>query len=152
MKLHTHLHVENLEKTLNNSDTYVKDMLKFYENGWEERGADDKQQFETRIKANVVNTLTYTSEVLNMLVDLKIQPKAAHIKLENPSSQSVIIVVSLQDFMSEDLLKVYKTTHKIEKNSRSGNYRVSFILTYDDGTLDADCMLSDGYVKTFGFE
>jgi hypothetical protein len=142
------IEVENIENTLKKSDSYVHDMLKFYEEGWEARGIEDKEKFEGRIKANVINTLTYINEVLNYFKELNLHPKSAHIKLENPNSQTVLISVPLEDYINSELLKIYKHTHKIEKSSRSDNYRVSFSIAYDDGTLDSDCLSSEGFVKT----
>ena len=142
------IEVENIENTLKNSDSYVHDMLKFYEEGWEARGVDDKERFEARIKANVINTLTYINEVLKYFKELNLHPQSAHIKLENPNSQTVLISVPLEDYVNLELLKIYNHTHKIEKSSRSDNYRVSFSITYDDGTLDSDCLVSEGFVKT----
>jgi|GEM_PF-3220290 len=143
------IEVENLENTLKNSDTYVHDMLKFYEEGWDARGHDDKEQFRNRLQANVITTLTYTNEILKYFInELKLKPLSAHIKMENPNSQSVLISVPLDVYMNDDLLKVYKYAHNIEKSSRSDNYRVSFGITYDDGYLDNDCLHSDGFIKT----
>lgn len=140
--------VEDLEHTLKNSDSYVKDMLKFFEEGWDARGVDDKAKFEARIKANVVTTLTYTNEVIQQFFKLNLHPQSVHIKLENPNSQSVLFAVPKDDFMKKDLLKIYSFTHKIEKSSRSDDYRVAFSVTYDDGTLDEDCLQSEGYIRT----
>jgi hypothetical protein len=92
--------------------------------------------------------MTYVSEVLQYFKDLNLKPQSAHIKLENPNSQSVLISVPLDDYLNRDLLKVYTKTHKIEQERRSDNYRVSFSISYDDGSLNSECLLSEGFVKT----
>lgn len=140
--------VDNLEQTLKNSDSYVHDMLKFYEEGWDARAVDDLEKFTSRLKANVVFTLTYINEVLAYFKELNLHPKTAHIKLQNPNSQAVLISVPVEDYLNKSLLQVYNKTHQIEQSSRSDNYRVSFSITYDDGNLDYDCLISDGFVKT----
>jgi len=140
--------VEDLENTLKNSDTYVKDMLKFYEEGWDARGIDDKEKFQARVKANVITTLTYISEVIKQFNALNLHPKTAHIKLETPSSQTVLFSVPVEDFTNKELLKIYTYTHNIEKTSRSDNYRVAFSIAYDNGALDSECLASEGFVKT----
>lgn len=146
------LDVENLENTLKNSDDYVKDMLEFYDEGWnggwEARGADDLDKFKARLKANVVNTLTYISEIIKQFHAAELKPLAAYIKLENPKSQIVLISVSLEDYLKKELLPVYSYIHSIEKTSRSENYRVAFTVTYDDGSLCTDTLAAEGFVKT----
>ena len=139
--------VENLEVSLTNSDDYVRDMLKHYETGWEERGIDDKQQFAKRLNANVVSTITYLNEILSSLSVEKLLPRGVFIRLENAYSLSVTISLSVEDFMSEKLRSIYKKTHGIERKSRSDNYRIAFSFTYDDGLLNEDTLIAEGYVK-----
>ena len=138
----------NWENTLTKSDDYVKDMMSFFQEGWEARGVDDKNKIRERLKANVVTTLTYTNEVLSALLELGINPKAAYIKGESFVSLTVLISVSLEDYLNEKFLQIYKITSNIEKSSKSDNYIVHFSLTFDDGSLCLDSLSSDGFVNT----
>ena len=144
--------MENLEDTLKNSDSYVNDMLKFYEVGWDARGIDDRKNFEARLKANVVTTVTYINEVIKEFNTLKLSVNEAYMKLENPNSLSVLFSVPNEVFLDKAIYSVYKHTHLIEQKSRSDNYRVAFSVTYDDGTLDKECLASEGFIKTHSIE
>ena len=140
------------EDTLTKSDDYVKDMLSFFQEGWDARGADDKAKIRERLKANVVTTLTYTHEVINALLELEIAPRAVFIKGESYVSQTVLISVGLEDYLSDNFSKIYQVSNKIEQSSKSENYIVNFSFTFDDGSLSIECLSSDGYVNTHTFD
>lgn len=144
--------VENLENTLKNSDSYVHDMLQFYEVGWDARGADDKKNFEARVKANVITTVTYINEVINEFTKNELKVDGAFIKLERPNSFAVLFSVPIETFISKSLYNIYQYTQDIEQTSRSENYRVVFSVSYDDGELDTECLVSEGFVKTHKIE
>jgi len=120
-------------------------MLMAYETGWIERGIDDNRQVESRIKTNIDNTLNYIKEVISHFRRLHLALNGAFIKVERPNSFSVIMTVPSQTFVDENLLQIYSITHEIEKASRSNDYRVSFTITYNDGDINNDALLADGF-------
>jgi hypothetical protein len=134
--------IDRLEDSLKGD---VDQMLLAYETGWSERGIDDQKQFEDRVKTNVNNTINYVKEVISHLRKLELVINGAYIKIERVNSLSVIITVPVETFLDEKLLQVYSFTHSIERHSRSDDYRVSFSITYDDGSMDPDALLADGY-------
>lgn len=134
--------VDDLEESLKSD---VSEMLLAYETGWSERGIDDKNKFEERVKLNVDNTVNYTKEVIGYFRKLDLPVNGAFIKIERANSLSVIITVPTKTFINEKLLQVYSFTHDIQKRSRSDDYRVSFTVTYNEGDLDVDALLSDGF-------
>ena len=76
---------------------------------------------------------------------LQLALNGAFIKVERPNSFSVIMTVPSQTFVNENLLQIYSITHEIEKASRSNDYRVSFTVTYNDGDINNDALLADGF-------
>lgn len=138
------LEINQLEASLKSD---VDQMLLAYETGWVERGADDKKKFQDRVKINVDNTVNYTKEVLSFFNKLKLSVNGAYIKLERANSLSVLLTVSSKTFMDEQLLNVYSFTHDIERHSRSDDYRVAFSITYNDGEINEDALLSDGFYR-----
>jgi hypothetical protein len=134
--------IDSLDDSLNSD---VDLMLMAYETGWSERGIDDIRQFESRIKTNVNNTLNYIKEVVSHLRKLDLSINGAYIKIERVNSLSVIITVPIETFLDEKLLQVYSFTHSIEKHSRSDDYRVAFSITYNDGGINNDALLADGF-------
>ncbi len=120
-------------------------MLLAYETGWSERGIDDKKNFESRVKVNVDNTINYIKEVIAYFRKLDLSVNGAYIKIERVNSLSVIITVPTETFMNENLLQVYSFTHDIQRQSRSDDYRVEFSITYNEGDIDNDSLLSDGF-------
>ena len=120
-------------------------MLLAYETGWTERGVDDRNKFNARVKVNVDNTLNYIKEVVNHFRKLELSLNGAFIKIERANSLSVLLTVPTDTFMDEKLLQVYSYTHDIERHSRSDDYRVAFSITYNEGDLDQDTLLSDGF-------
>lgn len=136
--------IGNLEATFRSD---VDEMLMAYETGWAERGLDDKNKFEARVKINVNNTVNYTKEVFSYFRKLNLSTDNAFIKLERANSLAVLITVPVETFMSDMLLDIYSFTHDIERHSRSDDYRVSFSITYNDGDINEDALLSDGFFK-----
>jgi hypothetical protein len=134
--------IDNLEESFKND---VDAMLIAYETGWSERGLDDKRQFESRLKTNVDNTVNYIKEVISHFRKLELTVNGAFIKLERPNSLSVILTVPVQTFVDEKLLQVYSITHSIERHSRSDDYRVAFSITYNDGDINNNALLADGF-------
>lgn len=134
--------IENLEAALHSD---VDQMLMAYETGWSERGIDDKKKFEDRVKVNVDNTLNYVKEVISYFRKLSLPVNGAFMKLERANSLAVLLTVPVETFVDEKLLQVYSYTHDIERHSRSDDYRVSFSITYNDGTLNNDGLLADGF-------
>src|SRR3954467_6464809 len=142
MDINQDFNVDQLEESLKSD---VNGMLMAYETGWIERGIDDKNKFEARVKVNVDNTVNYIKEVVSYLRKLELSLNGAFIKLERANALSVLITVPVDIFMNEKLLQVYSFTHDIERHSRSDHYRVAFSITYNEGDLDQDALLSDGY-------
>lgn len=150
MKLKSNMDINHdLEDSLNKSDDYVSDMLRFYQDGWDERGKDDKRNFISKIKAKVNLTLNYIDDVINALNCEGLTLLSSHVKLKTPNSQSVLLVVSIEDYLSEKLLKVYPISHAIEKKSRSEEYNVNFSFTYDEGNFDINAVKAHGFVTTY---
>ncbi|WP_165825380.1 hypothetical protein [Pedobacter yonginense] len=134
--------IDNLEDSLKND---VDEMLSAYQTGWSERGIDDRKQFELRLKTNIANTINYIKEVISQFRKLELRVNGAFIKLERPNALSVILTVPIATFLDDKLLQVYSITHSIEKQSRSDDYRISFSITYNDGGLNNDALLADGF-------
>ena len=134
--------IDHLEDSLKSD---VDGMLMAYETGWSERGIDDIRQFESRVKTNVSNTIDYIKEVVSYFRKLELKINGAYIKLERVNSLSVIITVPVETFIDEKLLQVYSFSHSIERHSRSDDYRVAFSFTYNDGKINNDALLADGF-------
>jgi len=138
--------IEHLEESLKND---VDAMLMAYETGWVERGIDDVKQLESRIKTNLDNTVNYIKEVISYFRKLELNLNGAFIKLERPNSISVILTVPVETFIDEKLLQVYSFTYSIERHSRSDDYRVAFSIMYNDGNINNDALLADGFFGLF---
>lgn len=140
--------VDNFEDTLRTSDSYVYDMLSFYQEGWSARGQDDLAKLEKRVKANLITTLTYMVELFNYALSLNINPLSVFLKLNNPTSIFVLFAVSDDDYVNRKLSEIYKTAHKIEKATKSESFRVNFsIISDSEDELNIECLNSDGYFK-----
>jgi hypothetical protein len=150
MQVKSNIEVNNdLEDSLKKSDDYVSDMLRFYQDGWDERGKSDQKNFISKIKAKLDMTLNYIDDVNSALNEQGLTLISSHVKLKNPNSLSVLFVISLEDYLSEKLLGIYPISHDIEKKSRSEEYGVTFSFTYDEGNFDMEAVKAHGFVTTF---
>lgn len=143
---------QNWTDRISESDTFVKDMLSFFQEGWDARGVDDQTKIVERLRANVILTLTYIDEVISFLNKMNLKANKAFIRGESLVSQVILISVPLEDYLNPNFLKVYKVANDIERNSRSENYSVSFNFTFDEGNLCEESIQTDGFVKTHAFK
>lgn len=139
---------ENWIYRIKESDTYIKDMLGYFNEGWEARADDDQQKLELRIKANLLLTYNYVTRLLKELLNLKSTASSAFIKINNAVSQSVLITVPTEKYISDRFLNIYTLANHIEKDSRSESYDLRINFTFDDGKLDEDILKGDGYYKS----
>lgn len=138
---------ENWLEKIHESESYVKDMLSHFERGWHERGVDDQEKFNARMKANLGLTISYIKEVIGSLTKLAVKVKTPYIKLNSLSSHTVMITVGIDDYIKPEFSKIYSITSAISRASRSENYSVVFHFTFDEGDIDEECILSDGYIN-----
>jgi len=146
MSISSTLNSQNWLEKINGTDTYVKDMLSFFNDGYEARGVDDQDKIKERLRAAVINSLTYTHEIISELGKLDIKPTKAYIKGVSLVSLTVLISVSIDDYLSDAFTQIYNSTYKIEKESKSENYGVSFNFTFDDGNIDPEALSCDGFI------
>lgn len=139
---------QNWDTKISQSDEYVKDMLVYFAEGWDARGLDDSRKDQDRLRVNVVNTLTYIEQVNAALNDLNIQATASHIKANSFFSFTVLFLIPLESYLSEEFLNVYFITSMIEKKSKSEDYCVNFTFTFDDGNINEEALTCDGYFRS----
>lgn len=144
----TPINSQNWIDRINESDDYIKDMMAFYKNGWVDRGEDDEQKIKDRIKANIVLTFTYVDEVLKELVKMRLTAKCVYLKIDSFVTQTVLITVPIEKYLDENFTKIYSVTNKIQRSSRSENYSLRIIFTFDDGNIDEDAVAGDGFHLT----
>ncbi|KIA92363.1 hypothetical protein OC25_16920 [Pedobacter kyungheensis] len=140
-------HSQSFEFSLKTGDAYYNDMMRFFGDGWEARGIDDKEKFENKIKANVNYTMGFIHELIKFAKLKDIELLGIFLKIENTHSQSVVFLVSLEDYVSGKLLDFYSQIQKIEKNSRSGLYRASFSVMYKDDEFETSALDCDGFIN-----
>jgi hypothetical protein len=133
------------EESIARSDDYVKDMLSFFDEGWDARGADDKKKLQNRIKANIFTTFTYIEEIVELIRENSFTPKSVFAKMDNPTSAIVLLAVTLEDYVNPGFLQIYDYASEIESKSKSENYSISFSMTFDDGSFNEECIKSDGF-------
>ncbi len=138
---------ENWLEKIHESESYVKDMLSHFQRGWHERGVDEQEKFKARMKANLGLTVSYITEVIGALGNLDIKVKTPYLKLNSLASHTVLITVGIEDYVKPEFSKIYSTTSRLEKASRSENYSLGFNFTFDEGNLDNECIVSDGYIN-----
>ncbi|MEJ2881526.1 hypothetical protein [Pedobacter sp. GR22-6] len=144
----TPVNSQNWIDRINESDDYIKDMVGYFNEGWDARGEDDKQKIQDRIKANLVLTLTYVDEVLKELIKIGSTANAVFIKIDSFVSQTALLTIPIEKYLMDEFVEIYTVTDKIERDSRSENYNVRINFTFDDGSIDETILKGDGYHKS----
>ena len=131
---------------ISQSDAYIKDMLSFFQYGWNDRGSDDQKRVRKIFQSNMARTFNGINQVGIGLKALNIPTKSAYIKAESVFSQEVLIAIAESDYLRDDFLKIYDVTNKIEAISKLENHIVNFAFLYDNGSINQETLSSDGYV------
>ncbi len=138
--------IDTIDETLSNS-AYVKDMLRYFDEGYDARGIDDKKNRINRIKANIYNSVIYTSEVIKLVTSSGFTPKSVYAKMDTPANSIIMIGVELEDYLNDNFRAIYDYVTELERTSRSENFSIHFSLTYDDGEFNEECIKADGYAN-----
>ena len=136
---------QNLEDHLTNSDGYLKDILRAFDDGWDARGVDDTKQLHMKIKATVYQSLDNAVSVLEYIRSLGFEPVNMFGKMDRPSSMTILITVNLENYLNDSFSKVYDFVTEVENRSKSQQYTLNFVLSYSDENLNVECLLSDGF-------
>jgi len=139
--------VYNRELPIVNSDSYVEEMLSFFQEGWTERGKDEVEKSKEKFRKNVALSLNYTNDVIFELSKLDIQPVSIYIKAENVNSLIVLIVISQLNYICNNFNNIFEITHLIELKNRSEDYAIKFDFTFDSNHLDTEAIYSDGFIN-----
>lgn len=139
--------MDNIEDYIKNSDSTVTDIIRSFNDGWAARGKHDLEQYSSRLRANVLNTVSYIIEVFKFCVEIDIRPTSAFVKIIDPKSMAVVLAVTLDDYLKRELLKIHGKTIDIEQSSRSDDYNVSFSIVCDYGSLNEESLNCDRFTK-----
>lgn len=140
---------ENWEQTIANSGYSFSEVEKYmkesYQKGYDDKGEELKNKISEIFDSNSQITNKLTIDLFNHLKELDLKPINAFLKVESIFNFSIIVTVSLEDYISEKLLKAYNWTNETEKILKNDNYRIDISFMYDDENLNVDCLNSDGY-------
>lgn len=136
---------QNLENHLEDSDGYLKDLLRAFDDGWDARGADDKKKVHMKIKATVYQSLDIAVDVLQHIQLLGFNPVNMFAKMDSPANMTFLITVNLEHYLDDQFSEVYDFVTEVENKSRSQQYALNIRLTYSDDNLDKECLLADGF-------
>jgi len=141
------LSMDNIEDNIKNSDSFVAELIRSFDEGWAARGKDDLERYHDRLKANIMNTVTYLLEVFKYCTVINIYPVSAFVKIEDPQSMAVLLTVTMDNYLNRKLLKLHGKTIDIEQSSRSEDYTLSFSVVCDYGSLNEESLNCDGFIK-----
>jgi hypothetical protein len=109
--------------------------------GWDEKFQILANQFRKNIESAVKISEEFYKEVLENNVSLK----TIHLKSEGLSKFTSLFIADLNDFVSEDFLKVHNIARKYRGSNRDKEIYISFLFMPYSEKINQDCLDSDGY-------
>lgn len=128
------------------ANNYVVGMVEYLQEGWDNDDFEEIDEIKERLHTNVKISLNYIDEVIAELQQLNIRPKSVFIRSKSIISQNVLISLSPGDQLKNKFSEIYFVTARMEKNSLSENYKLSFTFTFDDGHLNEEVLACAGYL------
>lgn len=135
--------VNSHPERINHSNSYVRGMVEYLQEGWDNDDFEEIDEIKERLHTNVKQSLNFIDETVTEFQKLDIRPKSIFIRGKSVISQNVLISLSPADQRSPE---IYRITGNMEKNSLSENYKLSFTFTFDDGQLNEDVLACAGYL------
>ncbi len=95
---------------------------------------------------NIEKTVGIEKEVVKHLKEQKFSPLASYLKVHSFYAFQVLIVVTEDNFNSDDFLKVYDYIHDVELKENSELYNISFNFTNSSDYFNENHLKTDGYL------
>lgn len=144
--LHSSIFVNNQPDRLQHANPYVMGMVEYLQEGWDNDDFEEIDEIKDQLHQNVKCSLSYINETVAELRKLNIRPKAVFIRGKSLISQNILISLSPDDQHKSRFQEIYTITAKMEKNSLSQHYKLSFTFTFDNGQLNEEVLACAGYL------
>lgn len=127
-------------------NNYVMGMVEYLQEGWDNDDFEEIDAIKERLHTNVKLSLGYIDEIIIELSKLDIKPKSVFIRSKSIISQNILISLSPNDQLKNKFSEIYCVSAKMESNSRSESYKLSFTFTFDNGHLNEEVLACAGYL------
>jgi hypothetical protein len=139
--------VNHQPQRLQQLGAYVLGIVEHLKEGWDREDFDEIDEIRDQLHTNVKYSLSYINEILVALEQLDIRPKCIYISSKSLIRQHVLVSLNAEDQHKPGFEEIYRITSRLEKNSRSANYNLSFTFTFDNGQLNEEVLSCAGYLE-----
>ncbi len=137
-----------------NSENISDKILRAYEAGKERGKAEYIELYEQRLLTNIDTAGQVTSSLLLFMKEKGIEPKSAHLKINDFDDLVVLIRFGEKEYISKSFLEVYSKSSELEeKSSEDPFFGMSFMFaSQKDDSFNKDELLGDNFYLKFNFE
>lgn len=140
---------ENWEETVANSGYTHSEVEKYMKESYQQGYNDKDEEIRLRIteifETNRDLTDKISTNLFEYLKTLGVKPVSAFMKVGSIFNYSILVSVTIDDYVSDNILKAYNWAHEAEKVSRNAHYNLDISFIYEDEHLNIDCLNSDGF-------
>lgn len=110
---------------------------------------DGLEQNEKLIMDKLVSNINlsgdFTNELIEKMKGIGVTPTQAYLKINSWDDFTILMVVTEEDFLNENIFNVYNLITEFESSKKSEFFNISVSLLDSDGEHNEDCIMSDGY-------
>lgn len=102
-----------------------------------------------QLEENINKAAELAENLFDEISKNKIQPIEIHLKAEDITKYKALVIVSKDDFISDNFRQVYTIARKIKDKSETENFYISFAFTTSSEHLNEQLLLSDGFFMKY---
>ena len=102
-----------------------------------------------QLEENISKAAALAESLYDQISKKEIEPIEIHLKAEDITKYKALVIVSKDDFISDDFRQAYTISRKIKNESESENFYISFSFTPASEHLNEQCLLADGFFMKY---
>lgn len=126
------------------------DLINAYIKGAQDHAKHAKREIEKKFNENLQKAQDYWAAIIESLIEEGYEIKYARLKFNTIECFKIILFVSRKLFLSDKILELYNVLSGILPKINDESFHVSFNIMPDNGNLNEQRLMADGYTFTYG--
>lgn len=121
------------------------DVMDAYFKGKNEGLDFSKKILLNQLSENIDNTISHTSQVVNKLKELSLNPINAYLRIHSIQHFEVLVTLPEIDILGENILSFYKYLGGFEKSVETDLYTINYTICSYNDSFNEQLLALDGY-------
>ncbi|MEW4922347.1 hypothetical protein [Algibacter sp. 2305UL17-15] len=127
------------------------DVINAYLKGKKEGRVESNQLYIDKLNENINKSATFTQRMLEFMIEHKLNPISAHLKIKSYDDFIILITLPEKQFISEDFLISYDFAASLEEEIIEDKYyNVMFMFSdREEEVFNTNLLVSDGFFMDY---